>query len=442
MLKKNVKYSSIPQSSVGYWGQLTLWHLIKTRWHKVMRDLWTNKARTLLVVLSITVGVFAVGVISGSQIVLSKELARSYASINPAHATIMSFDAFGDELVDVVRNMPEVAEAEARGGVFARIESAPDEWRLLQLIAIPDFNDIRIDYVRPESGVWPPPEHEILSALGLTEAEVGDMIHIKTPSGKERDLRIAGLAHDLYAKLFVLDGMAYGYTTFDTLEWLGERREYKDKDLRIRVAEHQDDKAHIKMVSNEVQDKLEKGGRKVLFTLIPNPGQHPMDYVIQAISLLLGIMGVLALFLSAFLVIHTISAILTQQTRQIGMMKAVGARTPQLISMYTVMVLIFGFLTLFIAVPLGALGAQAFTIIMADFFNFNVSHFQMPTQTLALEIGVALLVPFFAGLYPIFAGTQVTVLDAISDYCVGKGYGIGADTRHFNAGRGNLYCRL
>ena len=412
------------QDSASDVSKMGIWFILATRWFKVLRDLSRNKMRTLLVVLSITVGVFAVGVISGSQIVLSRELARSYAAINPAHATILSFDSFGDELVETVRNMPEIEDAEARGGVFARIEVAPDEWRLLQLVAIPDYNDIRIDKVKSESGAWPPPEHQILierSALGLTNAEVGDVVRIKTPSGKERELRIGGLAHDLYAKLFVLDGMAYGYITFDTMEWLGESRDYTE--LRFRVAEHQDDKEHIQAVSNEVQDKLEKGGRTVLFTLIPNPGQHPMDFLIQAISLMLGVLGVLALLLSGFLVINTISAILTQQVRQIGMMKAIGARTSQIVGMYMVMVLLFGILTLFIAVPLGALGAHYFTVVMADFFNFNVQNVQIPTQTLVLEVIVALFVPFMAGLFPILAGTKVTVLDAISDYGVGKGYG-------------------
>ena len=34
-------------------------------WHKVWSDLWDNKARTMLAVLSIAVGVFAVGPILG-----------------------------------------------------------------------------------------------------------------------------------------------------------------------------------------------------------------------------------------------------------------------------------------------------------------------------------------------------------------------------------------
>ena len=39
--------------------------MLSPRWRKVLRDLWINKTRTLLVVLSIAVGVFDVGMIAG-----------------------------------------------------------------------------------------------------------------------------------------------------------------------------------------------------------------------------------------------------------------------------------------------------------------------------------------------------------------------------------------
>ena len=41
--------------------------------------------------------------------------------------------------------------------------------------------------------------------------------------------------------------------------------------------------------------------------------------------MLLGVMAMLALFLGLFLVYNTINAIITQQTDQIGVMKAIGA---------------------------------------------------------------------------------------------------------------------
>jgi putative ABC transport system permease protein len=40
---------------------------IAPRWRKVFQDLWSNRTRTVLVVLSIAVGVFAVGTMSGAR---------------------------------------------------------------------------------------------------------------------------------------------------------------------------------------------------------------------------------------------------------------------------------------------------------------------------------------------------------------------------------------
>ena len=43
---------------------------MRPRWRKVLKDLWTNYERTALVVLSITIGVFAVGVITGLYVII------------------------------------------------------------------------------------------------------------------------------------------------------------------------------------------------------------------------------------------------------------------------------------------------------------------------------------------------------------------------------------
>ena len=85
---------------------------------------------------------------------------------------------------------------------------------------------------------------------------------------------------------------------------------------------------------------------------------------IQTMLMLLGVLGFLSLGLSGFLVVNTISALLAQQVRQIGIMKAIGGRRGQIAGMYLGMVLVFGFLSLFIAVPLGALGAWLFSSFM------------------------------------------------------------------------------
>jgi putative ABC transport system permease protein len=48
--------------------------MIGPRWRKVLRDLWHNKTRTVLVVLSIAVGMFAVGTIVSTWSMLQHDL--------------------------------------------------------------------------------------------------------------------------------------------------------------------------------------------------------------------------------------------------------------------------------------------------------------------------------------------------------------------------------
>ena len=55
---------------------------------KVWRDLWRNKGRTLMVIMSISVGVMAVGmVVSGNTLVLS-QMRSSHVESNPSHALV------------------------------------------------------------------------------------------------------------------------------------------------------------------------------------------------------------------------------------------------------------------------------------------------------------------------------------------------------------------
>jgi putative ABC transport system permease protein len=116
-----------------------------------------------------------------------------------------------------------------------------------------------------------------------------------------------------------------------------------------------------------------------------------------------------------FLTINTIQAILTQQVRQIGVMKAIGAKNYQVAGIYMRMVLMFGLLALLLALPLGVLGTQALTHFIADRLNFDVTTWQHSPQVWAVQVVAGLLVPLLAALYPVLAAARVTVREAISD---------------------------
>lgn len=400
---------------------------LRPRWRKVLRDLAVHPSRTILVVLSIAVGAFGLGAVAGARVVLARELAAGFASIRPASVTITTDSPFGGELVEAVRRMPEVGEVEARRSMIVQVEVAPDDWRDLQLNVVPDYDAMRLDIVRPAEGAWPPPERELLlerSSFGLLGAEIGQTLNVRLPDGRRRAMRVAGSSHDLYALLYVLDGMGWAHVTPETLRWLGQAQDYNE--LRARPATGADDKEHVTAFAALLRDRLERNGLSVYYMQVPNPGEHPLDATIQAILLVLGAVSVLSLLLSGLLVTNTIAALLGQETRQIGIMKAIGAREGQIVPIYAALVAAFGALALLVALPLGLIGTRFLVDLVAGYLNFDIADPWPPPWVLALQAVVALAVPLVAALPPILAGTRVSVRRAIGEYGLGQGrYGRG-----------------
>ncbi|MCO5244182.1 MAG: ABC transporter permease [Anaerolineae bacterium] len=393
------------------------------RWAKVLRDLRDQKARTLLVVLSIAVGVFAVGMIAGTRQILTHQLNTSYQSINPAHA-LLGVNGFDSDLLAAVQRMPEVESATARFSLRTRASLGPGRWLDFTIFALPDWENIPINIVRSESGPWPPPRDAVVverTSLPMLKSAIGDTLSLELPDGRLRDVSVVGTAHDINLPPARFTNQGYGYATFDTLERWGFPKQYTSLSITVADPQGRNDQEYIQSVADLVKDKVESSGRVVTFTYVPEPGKHPADEVLAPVFLLLGVLGLLSLFLSAFLVINTIAAIMAQQVRQIGVMKTIGARFGQLVTLYLGMVLVFGLLALLIAIPAGLAGAYGFTSFLATFLNFDVVYEGIPVPAVGLQVLVGLLIPMIAALLPIRNGARVTIREAISSYGLGKG---------------------
>ena len=397
--------------------------MIGPRWRKVLSDLRANKARTTLVVLSIAVGVFAIGMVGGSNVMMADSLHVAYRATNPASATIYTADPFGDDMLEAIARMRAVADAEGRRALNVRYQSRPGQWRSLQLVALADYGRIKVNKVWPAGGTWPPPDRAVLmerSSQGIG-ARAGDTLLIELPDGRRRGLPVAGAVHDIGQFAGAFSNMLYGYVTLDTLEWLGEPHAYNQ--VLFTVAEGTEDKAHIERVARAVRDKIEKSGNAVVMTYIPDPFEHWSEDVGRAMFLILTVLGAMSLALSGFLVVNTITALMTAQVRQVGIMKAVGARSPQILCMYLAGVAGFGVLALLVGIPLGVVGARAFAGFTAGMLNYDVGGYRLPPAILLQQLAAGLLIPVLAALYPIVRGTRISVREALTAYGLSGGRG-------------------
>ena len=132
--------------------------------------------------------------------------------------------------------------------------------------------------------------------------------------------------------------------------------------------------------------------------------------------LILALLGGLILLLGVFLIINTINALIAQQVRQIGMMKAIGGRRSQIVALYLGLVLAYGAIAVVVAAPIGALAAWQFASFLADMLNIKLSGPWLPPTILLIELALGLLVPLLAALVPVLRGTRITVREAITSY--------------------------
>lgn len=394
--------------------------MLSPRWQKILSDLWLNKARTLLVILSIAVGVFAIGAIATTRTLVNRDLAATYAERNPSDA-VLYFDHVDDALLSVVRRLPEVAEAAPRRSVYGELRNNSGEWLDVALYVLPDYAEQQLDIITLEAGTWPQRRSEIVmerSSLDFAGVALGDEIVVETPLGRQYTLRVVGVAHDMGRTDAAFYNEATGYVDSRAAQWMGLPEGYNE--LFLTFTGDTSNMEHNRRAAQTVRERLAREGISVYWDYIAEPGKHPAASTIEALTLVLAAMSVFALVLSSFLIINVITAILARHKRQIGIMKAFGARDGQVMRMYFSLVLVFGLLALLIALPLGALGARLLTSFVANTVNFDIVRFDLLPEVLAVQAVVALIVPVFAGLYPILSGTRVTVREAMTDYGIGS----------------------
>jgi putative ABC transport system permease protein len=251
---------------------------------------------------------------------------------------------------------------------------------------------------------------------------------------REREFKITGVVQDLAIQPPALGGPPQLYMSPEMAETVFGVRGY-DR-LRVQVPVFSEKAAQDTV--DVLKTQLEKMGVPVFLYRILPPDKHPMQDVNNGIVLILNVMAILSLGLALLLVINTVNATVAQQVPQIGVMKAIGGTTRQMLQLYLSGVLIYGVLAVFIAVPLGIAVAADFSAGMlaatAAIPPDPVS--RVSNQAVTQQLAIGLLVPLLAALWPVFSGVRITVREAISSYGISARYGKGLLDRLLTRWRG------
>ncbi len=389
--------------------------------YKIWQDLWSNKTRTVQVVLIIAVGAFAIGMIISTRNSVIQVMQQSWIESSPAMIGMWNWPPIDDDSLEDIKGIDGVVDAEGFSANSVEWRIAPEQdWRSASITARASYDDQHFSIIGLTEGAWPRNSRELVAGQGTDSvfgARIGEQIILRV-DGREKTFLVAGIVNDPNVQPPSFGGIAQFYVSQETYETLYETKNYN----RIFAAAEEYDEVAVTAIANRIADKLERqdiesggflppqGGRVV------NPDKHFFQDVMDGVFFVLGVMAVLALLLGLFLVYNTINAIIAQQVDQIGIMKAIGANSYQILWIYLVYIFAFGFMALLLAAPLGALAGWQLSNYLLSGFNAPPEPFSASWPAVWAQVFIALGTPLLVALVPILAGARITVREAISTY--------------------------
>ncbi|MEM7119188.1 MAG: hypothetical protein AAF614_42615 [Chloroflexota bacterium] len=163
---------------------------------KLKRDMQAKTVRTVLVIVSIAIGVMALTTVLGTPFVAQPALSEAYLATQPADIDLTTYNATPAHFAKLAV-LPNVQKVEGVF-VFQSRWKVGDEWLPLIIEAMPNVAGREIGRLDLTAGSLPNNEISLLlerTALELTPIAPQDDILIQTPAG-ERPISVSGIAYN------------------------------------------------------------------------------------------------------------------------------------------------------------------------------------------------------------------------------------------------------
>lgn len=391
-----------------------------------LRGIRANLGRLLLTLLSVVVGVSFVSgsfVLADSLRSLFDQVAEdSFAAIDanirviPDDLTANSpeLPRFSDELVEQVAGLPEVGAVEPGLFVFEKLYTVDENGEALRPQGPPVFSGSWDN----ESGLSPfrilgegtgPVGDQI--AIDLTQAEsggfkVGDTVPVAAPAGEILDFELSAIvdfgdggsagAYFLLFDLPTAQRLLQAEGEIDSIA-VGAAGGVSTPDLMAAIEPLLADELEVvssETVINEQQDAF--GGFIDIFG-----------------NVLLGF-AIVVLFVSTFIIYNTFAILVGQRTRQLGLLRSIGASGAQIRTIVLFEAVVIGL----VASLIGLFGGLGVATFLKGLLNTNGGAFpegplEIRTRTIIVVFVVGLLVTVVSALLPAIRASRVSPLEAI-----------------------------
>ena len=342
---------------------------------------------------------------------------RSSETIDQGFAGGGEVRALIDEsLLDDVRTIDGVAEAQVSVDGYARIIDMDGEPVGDPAMGAPTFgtNWFDSDRLNPftlTDGRGPESDDEVVidrASAQRTDYEVGDTIRVQTDAGTG-EYTLTGIAR--FGSADSPGGASFAmWTVEEAQEQLGEPGRVSS----ISAAAG-DGVSQRELVGN-IRDGLGSDADVEVVTgeEITKETQDDIQQALSFLTIFLGFFGVIAVVVGAFVIYNAFSIIVAQRTREMALLRAVGARRRQVRRAVLVEALVVGVAGSAFGMVLG-LGVA---LLLSGFLQLPDSSLAILPTSVASALAVGIVVTLVSALIPAWRASRVPPLAALRDVAV------------------------
>ena len=432
--------------------------MLKTRGRKIIRDVLSRKGRTLLVAISIMIGVFgAVTLISVNDLIISQlksdinpdeiAMTRVYVTVPSSGTNVLTEDG-EDQFLTLVRRGREqtvpppgiagitTVEGKVLQPVYWQLPGE-DAFREGELLASSEpFDALQLEPMRLIGGEWPQQgqnqlviERRMADEYGL---DVGDTLVFRAVGAGEnvtQEWTITGIVfHPYWVGQTNENAERRVYTWLEDARQLVQFSGYSEFFIR-----------YVDVNTSEAQsnDLLRTIARETNYIPTGVWQDDPDDYTlireVQNVTNILSLLAIVALVVSGFLVTNVINTIVVEQKGQIGVLKSIGATRWDTFVVFAGIAAMYGLLGTIPGVILGAIAGSFMAEQVAPLAFTFIEGFNVSVTGIVVGAAMGILVPVLASLVPVFNATRVSIRDAMTDLGISARWGAGPLARLINA---------
>src|SRR5205823_11458894 len=174
--------------------------------------------------------------------------------------------------------------------------------------------------------------------------------------------------------------------------------------------------------AGQIGRALGQRGVAVSFVQLRDPQNQEGRRELATLLLLLAVFSAIGAALSGFLVGNTVSAIMAEEMRQVGIMKSLGAGRMRLVGVYLLPALALGAAGTALGLPLGVAGGDALGSYLGGKLSLELPAFTPSGREVALAVAVGLGVPVVAAVVPAWRGAGLPVSGLVRSHGIVGAY--------------------